>query len=247
MFSGTIKNIVEYFKSQKGIVAMVQVGSSITSSKPHDIDILLLVDNKTNAIESINAFSRKYKKSFILCDDAYRFKNLDTIEISLVPKEISKIAKQIKRILSGQTLERRNKVWAVGGFFPEILLKDFEEGKLLWEDNFGTYSKLIGRILEEKGNFFRHLTNRLSEEIELKTKLLEKIIPSGIYRNALICDIQLATIRRIYAQEGRFFVGLKKYKKDLVNLTKDSQEKIKNIESLSIPLNDKIEYETISV
>lgn len=205
------------------------VGSAVTSDHPTDIDILLITTDQKKSLESIKVFSRTQQLSIFQSDDAFRFSE-DPLEVSLVPKSARQVKTELRHIIQGKNLGRSYRPWAVGGYFPEVLVADLLQAVPLWE-NGDAFIKSLKRYLNTKlPSFFRKLQEYLQEEIDLKSNYLTSGPPRNpLFQKTLQTDLDIAHARLAFARDNQVFPGIKRFTDNLAGLSPDSQNIVRNI------------------
>jgi len=238
-----INNCLSFFKNKTGFSAIAMVGSAIKISNPNDIDLLFLVDSKKKAHEQINAFANDIHMKYVMYDDSYRFALYKNFELSIVPKNKKQFIMLIDKFLSGKDLNRVYKIWTVGGFFPETLINDLDQSKILWENNDRLLSTIKNNINLKKLIFLKKLKEQLTQEIYTKKAILIKKPIEGVYLSTLINDLKIAWLRYIFTNEEVFFPGLKRFQNNVPYFSLKSRKIISRLNSNKIKgflQNDKI-------
>jgi len=244
----SLKNIfnkLEFFYGKEGIFSVILVGSATSNKDYNDIDILIFVDNINLVTKYLTEFSIILNENYIICDDSYRFLINKNEEVSIVFQVKNDFLKKINGILKGKDIYRRYRNWTVGGFFPESLLKDIEKATLLWEDSNHILKNIQNKINKKKDHFFNIFSKSLEEEIRLKLSYYNNSY-NLVFRNTLVNDLQIATIRLMFAKEKMFFPSLKRYNKEILKMSNKSREIINGIENIDNFIKNLLKDETFS-
>jgi hypothetical protein len=242
MLKPLLSEIENTIKHNQNVVAAMYVGSSaVNFDRCNDVDIIVLckeIEQTHSLDESICTIlgTNSYRNIDVL---RYESPKLEGKEISLAVRQVDKFKEDLFAIISGdaQALLPKQVNWAVGGYFPEILYKDFINAKV-FVDNTNWVSKLIedyaGKIPESLRN---GIVTACSSLIEQKINIIDKLLPA--YKEIAKSEIVITLIRLIFISQGYVYPG-SKHIYEIMPLLKPTKqellEKIINLDAFEIDL-----------
>jgi hypothetical protein len=222
MEKNALNQVIELNKEESGISSLSIVGSIARgSSEYNDVDLLVTTSSSFSHEVLLRNIEESFRVNVTSCDDAYKFVVPGEREVSLAFKDEILFIRGIQEIIDGNVLERVNKVWAVGGFLPEILLGDVCAAKIIF-DKSGRMTDVHNQLLSYPEPFAYALESYLREEILLKIKSLDN--SDRIVAEAARSDVSIALIRLAFERERMFFPGLKHYSSHLPNLSPTNRQ-----------------------
>lgn len=237
MLKPLLSEIEKVIKQNQNVVATMYVGSSaVNFDKCNDIDIIVLF-NELEQTDSLDKSictilgTTSYKNIDVL---RYESPKLEGKEISLALRQADKFKEDLFAIISGdaQALLPKQVNWAVGGYFPEILYKDFINAKV-FVDNTNWVSKLIeeyaGKIPESLSN---GIITACSSLIEQKINIIDKLLPA--YKEIAKSEIVITLIRLIFTSQGYVYPGSKHIYEVMPLLKRTKQELLKKVINLDV-------------
>lgn len=206
-----INLIIDKLKKCDEIVGIALVGSYVKTSKPNDIDFLVLSTNNMKV-------KRYIKKIFDDCktyvnDDSVRIDNYIDLEVGIGIYNIKKLNKQIEDYMLGKNIDPIYKNWNVVGWLPECLLCDLRLMKILYDNNFYMKNikdkiykypvKLKDAIIKNCDIKINNLENRLCKAENLECQILNS-------------EILSLRIRKKFAEKEIYFSGFKNIDNKLI-------------------------------
>lgn len=212
MLKPLLTEIEQAILLDKNVVAAMYVGSSaVNFDTCNDVDIIVLCTDLAQTGMLDKAICNILETASYRNIDVIRYESpkLEGKEISLAFRQAKKFKADLFEIISGDAsaLLPKQVNWAVGGYFPEILYKDFINAKV-FEDKTDWVSKLIS---EYAGKIPKSLKNGIvmacTSLIEQKIKSIDKLLPA--YKEIAKSEIIITLIRLIFILEGYIYPGSK--------------------------------------
>lgn len=182
---------MSWLQTCENILCAYFVGSYTRTSVPHDIDILLIVENTNNILFKKN-LQANFKLSYIFANDDSVSCEMNNIKFDFAFLTLSQFEDRVKKILQNQTFaEHRN--WCVGYWLPEGFISDLRSAKIIFERDqiVRTY---IDKFKDNECNINSTLIEEVKKEILFKSNLKTDLkYYNSIARN----DVYVAFFRLI--------------------------------------------------
>lgn len=213
------KEVLSILTDISEVNCILLVGSAINTTKPHDIDLLILVENVSSNNNALDIIKRNFKGyKTILCDDSIRIVRSNEKDINIATFETKFFERKIKNILVNNQISPESRVWCLGYWLPEMLLKDTITSEILYEKSNYNFMEIKELISNNYPSIKSVIKDECSKEFYIRLENLKKCENDDITFNILKNSLNLSIIRYVLISTDFYGETIKQ----LIDVSKDN-------------------------
>lgn len=204
--------------------SLLQVGSSVKNNNYHDIDFLVISNDKNKTINNIYEIFKDYKTSMI--DDSLKVSNYFDKEISFAIYERDYFFNLVHNYNKGEQMHSYHKSWATGYWLIEGFINDLKNSMIVVDNH--NLNELIKIVSKESIYGEKRILVDCKEELIIKKNILDKV-DNPIEISLVSNDLLLCSLRALSLINGKPLRSFKNIKDKIEDLPDEYKTIINNL------------------